>query len=473
LPEFIRPHTLGILFASENWKRAGLDALVTKGNVKTTKTRKLKFLTLGVWLVCLHPQFTRAAEDTSQLQSSSEGSVTSEAGNVTSGTGNVTSGGENVSSGLGKYSPLPFQRSATLREGFDNNVNDAPSGSEQQSGFTNVGADLTYSFGSARAQLSLTAGGAITYYYQRAGQQDYDLDIHAGFKLNYQLAPRLSLALDLHAAYLTEPDFSFGIGFNRVSGNYFYTADTGTLTYLWAPRFSTATSYSIIGVKYDNANVGFVEDRIENTLGNEFRFLLWPTTTIDLDYRFQTVTFTRQTGQDSITHFILGGFDHTFNPRLNITLRAGEEFRSFENGADKNGPYFESTLNYVVGKRTTLSWNSSYLLVEPNVTTNPIETAFRTGLQASQQLTSKITATLGFYYEHDHYDAVTEQFFGFTFTVSPAFSEDVYNLNLNVRYAITPHLGIDLGYDRQQVMSDIVFREFTRNRFYGGLNYAF
>jgi len=179
------------------------------------------------------------------------------------------------------------------------------------------------------------------------------------------------------------------------------------------------------------------------------------------------------TGQDSTTHFFLGGFDHSFSPRFNISVRGGEEFRFFQGDGNKNGPYFEGTLNYAAGKRTIVSWTSSYRIVEPGVATNPIETAFRSGLQVSQQLTPKITATLSFNYEHDEYEAVTEQFFGFTFTLSPAFAENLYGVDFSLRYAITPHLGIDLGYDRSQVASDLSFHDYSRNRFYGGLNFTF
>lgn len=374
--------------------------------------------------------------------------------------------------GLGKFSALPFHLSATLREGFDDNVNTAPAGGEQSSWFTNASADLTYAFGSPRAQLNLSTGGAFTYYNERVGAQNYDIDLHARFKLNLQVTPRLALTLDLHATYLTEPDFGFGIGFTRRSGNYFYSDNTGTLTYLWAPRFSTATSYTVVAINYDDASIGMFEDQIQNTFANEFRFLLTPTTTIVADYRFQLVSFAH-TARDSTTHFFLGGIDHTFSPRFNISLRGGEEFRSYQADGDKSGPYFEGTLNYAIGKRTTVSWNNSYGIEDSAVTANAVRHTFRSGLQMSQQVTPKITATLGLNYEHDENDAVTEQFFGFTFTVSPAFAENDLSLAFNLRYAITPHLGIDLGYDRTQVMSDFSFREYSRDRYYGGLNFTF
>jgi hypothetical protein len=423
--------------------------------VKNIKTPKIGFLALAAWLVCFHPQFVKAGGEPLPVE---------------------LSAGENEPSGselgLGKFSPLPFQLSAILREGFDDNVNTASAGNEQSSWFTNAGADLAYAFGSPRAQLNLSTGGAITYYYERTTQQNYDIDLHAAFKLNYLVTPRLALGLNLHATYLTEPDIALGIGFNQRSGNYFYSDNTGTLTYLWAPRFSTATSYSVVVVNYDNAAIGVFEDQIQNTFANEFRFLLTPTTTISADYRFQTVTFPH-TARDSTTHFFLGGIDHTFSPRFNISLRGGEEFRSYQADGDKSGPYFEGTFNYAIGKRTTVSWNNSYGIEDSSVTANAVRHTFRSGLQVSQQLTPKITATLSFNYEHDENDAVIEQFFGFTFTASPAFAENDLAVTFNLRYAITPHLGIDLGYSRFQIISGIPQREYSRNRVSGGLNFTF
>jgi hypothetical protein len=460
LPEFIGAHSLGILSASENWAHSDLDT-VTTGDVKNIKTPKAGSVVLAAWLICLCPQLLKAGgEPLPPAESPSEQSEST---------------GSNL--GVGKFSPFPFHLSATLNEGFDDNVNTGGAGNEQSSLFTQGGLDLTYAFGSPRAQLNLSAGGAITYYNERTGigTQNYDIDFHARFRLNFVVTPRLLLNFDLHAAYQTEPDFTSGIGFYTRSGNYFYTDNTGVLTYLWTPRFSTATSATIVDIKYDSAAVGMVEDRFDNTFGNAFRFLLWPTTTIVADYRFETINFTRTTtsANDSTTHFLLGGFDHTFSPRLNVSIRAGEEFRFFQDGTQKSGPYAEGDLNYAAGKRTTISWTNTYALQEPNQTTNPIETAFRTSLQASHQLTPKITATLSLGYEHDQYEAVTEQFFGFTFTVSPAFADDDIFIHFSLNYAITPYFGVQAGYDRTEIMSDLAFRQYTRNRFYGGVNFAF
>src|SRR5260370_338001 len=105
---------------------------------------------------------------------------------------------------------------------------------------------------------------------------------------------------------------------------------SATLRRGFVDNLHTASSQTLPSPLFANADVGMVEDRTENTFGHEFRFLLWPTTTIVADYRFQLVSFTHRLGDDSTTHFFLGGFDHNFSPRFNISVRGGEEFRSFQ-----------------------------------------------------------------------------------------------------------------------------------------------
>ena len=81
------------------------------------------------------------------------------------------------------------------------------------------------------------------------------------------------------------------------------------------------------------ARSALFEDRFENTVGNEFRFLLYPTTTVVGEYRFQIVTFDN-IARDSMSHFALAGFDQRFSPRLDSSLRGGVEFRSYEENTE-------------------------------------------------------------------------------------------------------------------------------------------
>jgi hypothetical protein len=252
---------------------------------------------------------------------------------------------------------------------------------------------------------------------------------------------------------------------NRRGGNFFYTSDKFTATYQWLPRFATATSYTLGVVHYDSSGSSFL-NRFENTFGNEFRFLLWPTTALVAEYRYEIISY-QEISRDSTTHYTLAGFDHIFNPRLNISLRGGAEFRQYQDsGGDKSSPYFEGTANYVLGKNTTVSWTNRYAIQEPDALFNPSRTSFRSGLQAKHNFTARISGTLAAYYEHDDYDSLS-------MPVTPGFTEEAVNIAGSVRFAVTRYFGLEVGYDHTQIISDASFREYTRNRFFGGLNVTF
>jgi Putative beta-barrel porin 2 len=393
----------------------------------------------------------------------------------------------------GNFSRLPFHVSVSVRGGYDDNITTA-NFNRQESGFTNGDIAVTYDFGSPRTQLSLQTGGGATYYWDHPtnsfNDQDYDVNAYVAFSLRHKASARLIFDITAYATYQTEPDFTLALGLNRRSDNYFYTQDKFSTTYLWTPRFSTTTSYTFDTIQYDDDSVGLFEDRFENTFGNEFKFLLWPTTTLVAEYRFMlvnydhegdpigpTVTlanghkFTPMLDRDSTTHFVLGGFDHNFSPRFSASVRGGAEFRDYDDSAtigDETSPYFEATLNYALGKDTSVSWTGRYGIEEGDVLLNPSRDTFRTGLRVKHDFTARISGNLGAYYEHDDYDSVTSQ--GIS---SPSFTEEAFDAALTLRYAVNRFFAVEGGYNHTEVWSDLAFREYSRNRYWAGLNFSF
>ena len=328
-------------------------------------------------------------------------------------------------------------------------------------------------------RLSLDTSAGVTYYWQHISNQDYDINLQGHFVLQYKATPRLTLGSDVLIAYLTEPSFNYGVGLNTRAGNYLYTLDTFSARYLWAPRFSTVTHYTLTVINYDDNSVGILQDRVENNFGNEFRFLLTPVTALLGEYRLELVHYTQaQNPLDSTTHFVLGGFDHTFNPRLNVTVHAGAQFRSYSDGGTRNSPYVEANLNYTVGRRTTLSWINHYGLEEPDVENSQNPTVFRTGLEGKFRLTPRISTTLGVYYAHSDYpESTTPLFFDGIIigeTIVPAFTQDEFDGSIDLRFAITPLIGAQLGYHYTDVTADMgQGQNYHRNRVFGGFNVTF
>ena len=368
--------------------------------------------------------------------------------------------------GTGNFSKSPFHISVSVREGYDDNVYTTTQ-SRVGSWFTNASAVLDYKFGNARTRFDLQAVAGATYYYYRPFGQEYDVNTGLSFDLEHHATPRLTLTATAYLTYQTEPDLNNGFGINRRAGNYFYTVDKFTLAYQWAPRFSTATSYTFGAINYDDSSIGAFEDRFEHTFGNEFRFLVLPTTTLVGEYRFQITDFD-VAPRDSTTHFVLAGVDHTFNPRFNVSVRAGAEFREIDNFDERTSPYAESTVRYAAGERTSLAWLSRFGLEEPDVPGSPSRETFRTGLTLNYAIDSRITASGSVFYEHDNNDGVlTSTFF------QPEFTEDTIDLGIGLRYDINRVYALIAGYNFTEVFSEIPFREYYRNRVYLGLNATF
>ncbi len=300
--------------------------------------------------------------------------------------------------------------------------------------------------------------------------ENYDANVYLSLSATHKATPRLTFASSVYLSYQTAPDFTVNTITNRRSGNFFFTSDKFSMAYLWTPRFSTLTSYTLGVVNYDDAVQSAVQDRWENTLGNEFRFLIWPTTSLIAEYRYEWISYVTNFFRDSRSQFLLGGFDHSFSPRFSVSVRAGAEFRDYLNGntPDPTDPYFEGTLIYALGKNTSLAWTNRYGLQEPYVTGSVSSTAFRTGLTVRHAFTGRISGLLAVFYEHDNNDGFTS-----FFVRSPAFTENTFDMALSLRYAINRVFALEGGYNFTDVNSEIDFRSYTRNRFWGGVNFSF
>lgn len=392
--------------------------------------------------------------------------------------------------GLGKFASFPFHVSVTVRGGYDDNVN-LSQFNTQDSFFTNVALGVTYEFGSPRTKISLTSGAGFTYYFDRSDQftgntDDFDVNAYVGFAITHKVTPRLTVAANLYATYQSQPDFqtfnNSNITFSRQSQNFFFSVNKFSLGYAWTPRFSTVTSYTLGYTDYDNAIVSRFQDRFEHTIGNEFRYLVLPTTTLVAEYRFGIVDYTETNVRNSTSHYLLGGFDHNFSPRFNVSTRAGVEFRCYENITNNNNfffffnnnnlsdgnqtsPYAELTLNYAIAQNTALSWTNRYSIEESDVPELLNRQTYRTAVSLRHNFTPRIVAGLNLAYQNDCYDGNLQ---------TAGFNEDAFDISLSVRYAINRNWALDAGYHHTEVVSPAnLFREYARNRYYLGATFSF
>jgi hypothetical protein len=115
-----------------------------------------------------------------------------------------------------------------------------------------------------------------------------------------------------------------------------------------------------------------------------------------------------------------------------------------------------------------VTWNNRYGLEEPDTPGAQSRTTFRTGLQTKFNLTSRISSNVDLYYVHDDYHGFTSGTI-----VGMAFTENTFDGNLSLHYAITPLIGVQGGYHYTDISSDLLLREYSRNRVFAGVSLTF
>jgi hypothetical protein len=364
-----------------------------------------------------------------------------------------------------------------IRLGYDSNVNSTYS-NKMSSGFFNVGGGVSYVASSPRSTLTIGAGAGVSYYFDQ-GPNNSNTTYNANLNLAwmYKVTPRLTLTVATYDLYTSQPDFSL-VGVNtRVSGDYFYSANRFGLTYQWAPRFSTVTSYNPIFYVYQDQPIKSQQDRAEQYFAQEFRFLIRPTISLVAEYRFGYIDYFYNnlgtTNLNSYSNFALAGMDVSVSPRMKFVFRVGAEFRQYENSnqPSTDSPYFEGRLNYTYMRNSTLTLIARYGLEQPFVSGYRDQESFRIGVLVQQQITRRIGVYGAFYYVHSYYQALQSPFF--FIPSAPNFNENTYDLSLGARYSINRHFSVDVGYLYTTSQSQILLRSYDRNRVFAGVHFQF
>jgi hypothetical protein len=368
--------------------------------------------------------------------------------------------------GLGWLPAVPVQITAALNMGYDDNVTLSSPG--QGSVFARENVVLTYARPGERTQVSLIGVGRFSQYFDVSGQNETAGNVT--MSLTHNFSSRLSFYASVYGTYQNEPNFTSNVGPQNVRAAYFDTVDLFALTYHWLLRFSTVTSYTFERVRYTSSSNGnsqngvqntLAQNRIQNTFGEEFQFSLTTRTVLVGEYRFEAIDYDTAP-LNSTTNFVLAGVNHNLTEHLMVHVRGGESFRSLENEGNMASPYFEGTLGYVRSNHS-LNWTTSYGYESPTATGATTTKTWRTGLNLTYDLTSRLSSTTGVYYHHDENQGGT----GSTGT------QNSFDLTTSLRYTINKHFTLHLDYNHTTLGSLGSTPGYSRNRYSGGLTYTF
>jgi hypothetical protein len=373
--------------------------------------------------------------------------------------------------GLGWLPAVPVQITAGVDMGYDDNVTLSSPGQgqgPQGSVFARENVVLTYARPGERTQIALIGVGRFSQYFDVSGQNETTGNVT--LSLTHNFSSRLSFYASVYGTYQNEPNFQSNVGPQNVRSPFFDTVDIFSLTYHWLLRFSTVTSYTFERVQYFSSSNGnsqngvqntSAQNRIQNTFSEEFQFSLTSRTVLVGEYRFEAIDYDTAP-LNSTTNFVLAGVDHNLTEHLRVHVRGGESFRSLENEGNMASPYFEGTLGYVRSNHS-LNWTSSYGYESPTATGATTTKTWRTGLNLTYDLTSRLSSTTGVYYHHDENQGGT----------GSAGTQNSLDLTLGLRYTINKRFALRVDYDHTTLGSLGSTPGYSRNRYSAGLNFTY
>ena len=371
--------------------------------------------------------------------------------------------------GGGSYVPLEITAGVNL--GFDNNVlgsNTTTGGSGRGSLSVGENLVLTYDRFAEPTEVHLIGVGRFTQFPD-VGSDDKDLSLTLG--LTHNFSTRLSFRADVYAAYQTEPNFQSNVGPQNVRAPHFDTHSIFSLSYHWLPRLSSITSFTLERVDYLQTTEQTTattttlnqQDRFQYTLAEGLQFSLTTRTNLVLQYRYLIVDYD-SAPSDSTTHFALVGFDHNLTEDLSIDVLGGSSFRSFKDDGSSIDPYGSVNVSYR-GRKHSLSWITTYGVEQSTNSLARGSTTFRTGLNASYNLTSRISARAGVYYNHSDNQ-------GSSGTTS-AGAQDGLQFNLGLNYRINNHWAVNANTTYSAQFSSGATGGYSRNHYFAGVTYHY
>ncbi len=421
------------------------------------------------------PQYGEGALPPSQVPPTNEGPVIAPQGVVLpAGYGFVP---QTFIPGEGRFAQPPYRVTFSLSQGYDDNVYTAPDTQRlpfpgaRMTTLPKVGSWETYGnmgvqirLASPRSVFSLDANLGGTYYWRRS-TENFDFNDSVTLYYAHQFSPRLQV--DAEAVFVIAPqedfsNFNAPNGGGGSSGEYFIGTSKFDLTYQWTPRFQTVSSYVFNTLVYTNSAFSS-GNYYQNILGNQFRFNLNPRLVAVAEYRFAS-TETDFSSSSSVSNFLLGGFDYSFNRRLSATVRAGAELRDYQMGNFQDAPFVETTLQYVYGHNSTIVWDNRYGF-EPAGLAQTRQTSYRTSLAINQVVTARIVANLGFNYDHFDTDNIANNI--------NVDTEDDFNVSVGATYTLNKNFSLNAAYTFTDVVSSLAFTSYTRNRIFFGATYTF
>jgi hypothetical protein len=391
---------------------------------------------------------------------------------------------------------------ATLRGFYDDNYSTSANGSKQGSAGYEVSPSLSLDVPLQQTEIGLKYTYGLYYYQERRNQgndpydqtHQVDLWVDHAFTERWQIKVADTFAVGQEPTLLNPSGGPSALPL-RVNGNNIANNGTITLNTDWTRLFSSVLTYNNGFYDYQNhggnpadpSEAGLL-NRIDQSIALDLQWHVAPETIALIGYQFEWVDYTgnEQIATDPITstiynsdsrnnysHFGYVGVQRNLLPNLNASAKVGVQYT--DNYKDSSPatttPYAVASASYTYSPGSYLQLGVTHEqnatdVVAPNATTGRItQSQESTAISASvnQQITPKL---MGSVIGNIQYSTFNQGAFNNEADVD-------YGLGLNLTYTFTQHFSGEVGYNFDDLQSDVAGRAYSRNRVYLGVTAAY
>ena len=321
-----------------------------------------------------------------------------------------------------------------------------------------------YSDADAQTPWSIGADfGVLNYLDDSENAEDTYYNARLAFNIVHQASKRLKLANNFYVTYEVEPDFAIGASTALRNGQYLYGYENFAVSYAWSERLSSTTSYTLDGIRYQDADVGDSEDRLSHVIAQQFSYALSRKTRLVGEYRYRITNY-ETAPNDYTSHYALAGIDQAWSERTSGSLRAGAEFYESDR-VSETAPYFEIGIDHATSRKTSVHFYGSIGFDGSELGDYDSRYAYRTGITADHRLTDRFSLNGGLHYVYSDYDGNGE--------TTGNVSEQQISASAGLAYRLWNNVSMDAQYSYTLLTSDDELREYDRNRVSLGLSAQF
>ena len=337
-------------------------------------------------------------------------------------------------------------------------------------------------------------------YYEHRENHKIDQSHQANVKLTHTFTDRYKIDLQDSFVSTSEPDLVAPVNAHnstiRTRQDMFrnYGAATGSIGF--TDELSAVLGYSNTLYDYRDsgeASVAALLNRMEHLASANLRWQIQPPTVVLVGYNFGLFDFNanqftdipfahadavhglKSDQRNSLSHYAYLGVDHSFNPQLDFSLRLGAQLTDYYNlphsSSDVVSPYADGSLTYHM---TPDSWiqagvRHSRIATDAAALDTENTTAYAS---INYRVLPPLTASLLAQFQYNTFQDGGPSSVGSSITFKDK-AENFYLVGLNLAYEFNKFLAAEIGYNYDNLDSDIDFRSFSRNRVYVGLRASY